>query len=110
MPEINTKLDLIQHVQATGSHFFCANAMKFFSSRLLEPIIQRNGRVYFLTSERFMPLYGHPAARKYTIRTLDLADSNASIDEIGAFQEYQTARQARQALFDYLDFLDATKE
>jgi len=98
-PEIYTKGDLVRHMQSNGSHFFDPETMRFFNSRLLGPIVQKGELVYFITSERF-DLDRSP--RKYTIRKLKLSSPNATVCEIGEFQQYHTVRDARKALKDYL--------
>lgn len=110
---INTKRDLLEYCENNGNHYFSKGTMRWFNSRLLDTVIQRNGIVYFLTSEKFEShLYERHIVepRKYTIRKLELvAGERASFDNVGEFQEYKTARQARNALLDYLDFLDASQ-
>jgi hypothetical protein len=111
--KINTKRDLLEYASDNGNHYFSKGTMRWFNSRLLNGVIQRNGIVYFLTSEKFEShLYERHIVepRKYTIRKLELnAGERASFDNVGEFQEYRTAREARRYLFDYLDFLDASQ-
>jgi hypothetical protein len=51
-----------------GRHFFSADTMKFFNSRILPTVYQGPGGVYFITSEKFRGSDGVSAPRKYTIR------------------------------------------
>lgn len=99
---IITRLDLIQYVRSHGSHFFDPDTMRYFSSRLLGPIHQKGELVFFVTSERFIPMCGPADPRKYTIRCLDLRSEHVTITEIGTFQQYKTAREAKRALAKYL--------
>ena len=76
-----------------GHHFFDADAMAFFRSR-----IEDNGKVYggryFITSEQF-EFRGERFARKYTLRR---ANDDGSVETVfGQFQEYGTLTAAREA-------------
>lgn len=70
-----------------GQHFFDADTMRFFNSRVLGDLI--DGR-YFVTSERFDE--NHP--RLYTLRE---AMPNGHIETVGEFQGYTSARAAYTA-------------
>lgn len=108
---------------AGGGHFFDADTMRFFNSRILSGVrIGADGTVYFVTSERQSGTYGsypHPSysyPRRYTVRratrrdfeyidrmapgtpTLDHTIHGADIDTVGEFQGYDTARQAWRAI------------
>ena len=82
---------LIKYAEACGSHFFDADTMRFFKSRILDGVTIHDGRAYFVTSERFDA--GTP--RRYSARYMV---AGAHFFEVGEFQEYATARQARQAI------------
>jgi len=103
--KINFKEELIDYAQSKGSHFFDADSMRFFRSRILETIALKGDFVYFLTSEQFASR-GNIAPRKYTIRRLDLMSTNANIETVGEFGEYQTSYLAKMALKE----LTASKE
>lgn len=102
-----------------GSHFFDRETMRFFDSRLLEGVypceanritgespdtMQANpyaaevaNRFAFVTSER-----SDWEGRAYTVRILTLASvrddrPSVSIDTLGGFQHWGTAREARHA-------------
>jgi hypothetical protein len=77
--------------RAHDGHWFDADTMRFFSTRLGSDVI---GGRYFITSER-NETPGYPSGpRRYTIRE---AFADASIDTVGDFQEYATRKQAERA-------------
>lgn len=95
-----------------GGHFFDADTMRFFGSRVLSGL--RAGR-YFVTSERNPErrhagrhaAYRYP--RRYTVRRVTRRDivhttppaytvHTVDIDTVGDFQGYATARQAWAAI------------
>ena len=73
--------------KAAGYHFFDADTMRFFDSRILGGVV---GDGYFITSERD----DYDSPRMYTVRH---ANADGSIDTIGEFQEHKTAHAARKA-------------
>lgn len=68
-----------------GQHFFDANTMRFFNSRVCRKVIGN----YFVTSERF----DHNSPRLYTLRRVD---DRGWIGSIGEFQAFATSRAAYQ--------------
>lgn len=72
-----------------GHHFFDADTMRFFRSRVLSRIV--DGR-FFVTSEQFVSSTGAADARRYTIREA-LPDGDV-VTAADSFQEYATAAQA----------------
>ena len=76
---------------ARGGHFFERGAMRFFGSRAPKSGYRGlDGRVYFVTSEQFDEF----SPRLYTVRA---QKPDGSIDTIGKFQGYETARSASAA-------------
>lgn len=73
--------------QAAGQHFFDADTMRGFKTRVLGDL---HGGRYFVTSEP--DFYGRD--RRYTVRR---ANDDATIDTVGDFREYKTAYQAQKA-------------
>lgn len=71
-----------------GHHWFEADTMRFFRSRVLDGVI---GGRYFISSEQAP---GAGSSRCYTIRE---ASESGSISTVGEFQGYASARQARAA-------------
>ena len=86
--------ELQEYAAACGSHFFDADTMRFFKSRVLDGVTIHDGRVYFVTSERNSG-FGGDYSRRYTARVMC---AGAHIDAIRGFQEYATAREARAAI------------
>ena len=75
--------------QRAGSHFFDADSMRFFGSRILPTVY---GGRYFVTSEQ--DRYGN-GAKAYTVR---VCRENGHIDTVGEFQAYATRAQAVAAV------------
>ena len=106
--DIRTVSDLKITAHALGSHFFDADTMRFFNSRILDtlyPLTTESETAFgfFVTSER----YDENTPRKYTVRCYQVTTapresdgrivSRINIDTVGAFREYETARQAHSA-------------
>lgn len=84
----------IAHIKAaskeSGSHFFDADSMKFFDSKVGDAVF---GGRYFITSEQFHgPCGSEP--RKWTIR---VADDAGHISTVGDFQQFKTSAEAVKA-------------
>src|SRR3990167_9628009 len=77
--------------RARGHHFFEADTLRFFRSRILRGVI---GGRYFITSEQFEAYSGYRAPRKYSVREC-LEDGQ--IRTHGEFNTYETPAQARAA-------------
>jgi hypothetical protein len=83
-------IDAIQRAsRESGSHFFDADTMRFFGSRVLEPVVA--GR-FFVTSERSG--FDYDAPRAYTLREFM---PDASIATVGEFNGYATSGAAKGA-------------
>ena len=89
--------------ESTNSHFFDADTMRYFNSRLLGDVFPLDGwetregaRFLFITSERFM---GEP--RRYCVRMLTLIserDDRPAVRIDSDFDaRHDTAAQARRA-------------
>lgn len=78
-------------------HFFDADTMRFFKSRLLSHVVTlASGDVVFITSEAA----SGPVRRRYTVRVLR---SHGEIDSVaGGFQEHSTIKQALAAMNRYV--------
>lgn len=88
--------EIMQHNARAGYHFFEPATMRFFRSRVLPGVYHVGDRWnIFITSERFVTLYGTPAQRMYTIRQLE---RDGGIETIGEFQQYTSADSARRAI------------
>lgn len=77
-----------------GHHFFDADTLRFFSTRLSEIVIGASRTcALFVTSER--NTWGnHP--RKYTVRKIDHATGD--VTDVSEFQEYKTLAAAKGRL------------
>jgi len=110
--DIRTVSDLKTTAHALGSHFFDADTMRFFNSRILDGLHtltteSETAFGFFVTSER----YDENTPRKYTVRSYQVTTkpresdgritSRISIDTVGptssGFGGYGTAKQARRA-------------
>ena len=75
----------------SGYHFFSADTMRFFGSRIVSGLI---GGHYFVTSEE-SDVWNQP--RRYSVR---VAHSDGMIDTVGGFHVYQNAREAADVARD----------
>ena len=83
--------DIKQCAQICKSHFFDADTMRFFNSRVGETAYQDGrGGAYFTTSEK-----GPNNVRAYSVRHYDPA--RCGVETVGKFQAYKTAAQAQGA-------------
>ena len=93
--------DFVTRTYRAGSHFFTAEAMRFFSSRLLDEWHLSDTLVLFITSER-----DGQAPRRYTLRRADFYDDagreRVEIASVGAFQGHETLAAARRAARAFL--------
>lgn len=71
-----------------GHHFFDADTMRFFRSRVESDVI---GGRYFITSEQYESSTGERAPRRYTVR---VAKNNGDVDTVGEFQAFSTKAEA----------------
>lgn len=94
----NTVEEIRQEAARTGSHFFDADSVRWFASRIHGDLY--GGRV-FVTSERdtsrFFPAWD--GLRRYTVRVARYApgDSRLRIDTLGEFGEHATREEAHRA-------------
>lgn len=96
--------DLLPRADRAGSHYFSADTMRFFSSRLLDQWQLNDDLYLFVTSERG-PHDGEP--RLYTLRRADFyrddkGRERVEITAVGAFQEHETPAAARRAAREFL--------
>lgn len=95
------RYELIELVKRTGSHFFDADTMRYFKSRLHDIYAGPDGW-YFITSEKHEGpgIYGHRPInelRQYIVRRLAINEKgdNLDITEYNGFQLYPTLQRAR---------------
>lgn len=73
-------------------HFFDADSMKFFTSKVYELCWQKDDNIYFVTSEKDRFYIKHKGSiRAFTVR---VSNKVGHIDTIGEFQEHKTLSQA----------------
>lgn len=87
-----TMTDVRAANKASGHHWFDADTMRFFGTKIVSGLIM--GR-YFITSEK--PPYG---PRMWTIREVKNAQGN--IGTIGEFCGHNSARDARDTIDDLI--------
>lgn len=73
----------------SGSHYFDADTMRFFGSRVLDTVY---GGRFFVTSERTG--FDHNSPRAYTVREFM---PDGSIETVGEFNAYATSGAAKTA-------------
>lgn len=86
-----------QYYRKTKGHFFDADAMKFFKSKVYNVFQVNEKYIYFLTSERFVnyfPSY-HSEPRKYTVRVMDKNTFEILDND---FQKYSSKAAAEKAM------------
>ena len=92
--------EIRSRAQKNGSHFFDADTMRFFSSRISELMWEKGNDIYFITSEADKGYIKHKGSiRAYTVRK---CTKEGSIDKVSDFQEYPTLAQARSAIKEVL--------
>lgn len=101
-PHYRTLEDIRRRNAALGHHWFSADTMRFFSSRVQERIyVAKDGRAFFVTSERSGGCNPGSYDIRYTVPrrlyTVRVANLDGSIDTVGEFQQYTTGRQAHAA-------------
>jgi hypothetical protein len=85
---------------ASGSHWFEPGAMRFFKTRLPQSgIIDRSGKMWFVSSEAF-----RPNQRKYSVRFFD--PGTGSVNTHGDFNCYASRSAAANAMRRAITALD----
>lgn len=75
------------------NHFFDADTIRFFNSRVSDRAYKVGDKAYFITSER-SKIGNQP--RKWSIRVIDLTTGN--IRTVGQFQEFNSSKEAKAEL------------
>lgn len=88
-----------EHNKKAGFYFFEPATMRFFRSKVeSKPLIEKEDKVFFITSEQFKPSNGPAELRMYTIREYNKATGD--VTTVGEFNKYKTKQEAvRQARF-----------
>ena len=95
LSDIWTVSALKQYARECGSHFFDADTMRFFRSRVAPRVYHMATGIVFITSEQF----DANSPRLYTVRIMR---EGANFDDIDGFQAHSSLRQARAAAKRYL--------
>lgn len=74
-----------------GEHWFDKKMMRFFSSAVEEFATVKEGKAYFVSSEKTTP-----TLRLYSVRVCDL--ETGIVGTVGEFQEYETQEQAKETI------------
>jgi hypothetical protein len=82
--------DIRERNRRSGRHFFDADTLRFFRSRILPTVHVGTTRAFFVTSEQ----YDDDAPRRYTVR---FCDPDGDCGTIDTFQGHPTARAAQDA-------------
>lgn len=81
-----------------GSHFFDADTMRFFRSKIpadgIRPVTDQRG--YFLTSEQFVPFDGEPFAREFNVRDYEVVtrEDGSQYLRIDTLETFESRREA----------------
>lgn len=112
---IRTAQDVRDTADRLGSYFFSEGAMEFFQSRLQDlhrSLTTSDGTGtdtgLFVTSERFVPLYGDPEPRTFTVRRYVLTRDDQGRDSIDITtcedgSQLPTRAAAERFMRDYQD-------
>lgn len=87
---LNTIEEIKQASKDAGGHWFDADTMRFFRSRIGHKAYPVSDGAFFVTSER----YDDDSPRLYTVRR---AYDSGEIETVGEFQGYATLEQANTA-------------
>ncbi len=102
--EGNYAIDTVKSRAENGKspHFFDADTMRFFSSRISEKTweLKDSDEIYFITSEADNSRIKHAGSvRQYTVRS---CGKDGNIEKVSEFQEFPTIREAQKFLKEYL--------
>ena len=86
-----------RRAEKSAPHFFDADTMRYFSSRVSELAWRIEDDIYFITSEadRNTRYYHKGCVRAWTVRKCDKYGDITSISE---FQEFESLNEARRAI------------
>jgi len=90
---IPTEYNLVRAARLAGSHWFDADTMRSFGSKL-GAIRSTPTRILFLSSERDRHGHWHGGKRRYTVRAFD----GLSVYSVSEFGEFATSAAARRRL------------
>ena len=98
----NYLLDEVKTRASKGSpHFFDADSMRFFSSRISDLCWRVGEKIYFITSEADRGWTIHKGSvRGWTVRAID---KKGDIQKLGEFQEHENLNEARKAIKETIE-------
>lgn len=103
MRKFNSVAEIRAAIKAGGSHFFDADTMKFFGSRVEQGVYGPNGRV-FITSEQVPDYLGRRVGRRWTVReVVERESERLSVNTVGNFMQFGTLSGARRAAKSYAE-------
>jgi hypothetical protein len=92
-------MDIYSIKRRHNGHWFDADSMRFFSSRLPQGGWKLENKVYFITSEQFKGMYEPDGKRLYTLRVMDY--QTGSVNTVGDFNKLSKS-EAQTALNNIL--------
>jgi hypothetical protein len=95
-PQYETVADVKRANHDAGQHWFDRDTMRFFASRVGSRLYHNR---FFVSSEQFRSFTGADGDRAYTIRE---AMPDGSIEEVGAFQQFETMGAAVAGIRDFM--------
>ena len=101
LSEIYSNEQLKQFAKQEESHYFDADTMRFFNSRLLFGFHHTEKGIIFITSEKF----DYKSPRLYSVR---LMDDTGRVDNLSEFQAFDYSYQARAFAKDQARLLNTT--
>lgn len=99
MKALKSIADIKAKNRQIGHHWFDADTLRFFDSKIYPRLYHVTEGAYFVTSER-----GPDLVRKYTVR---FAKSSGKIETVGEFQQYATHDGANEAAKNYARLIGA---
>lgn len=84
-----------RRAQEAGSHWFDPGSMRFFRSRVgWGGYVHEDGRIFFVSSERFVSSTGWSPGRKFSVRVMT---PDGNVGTVGEFQQYASRSGADAA-------------
>jgi hypothetical protein len=91
-------MEEIRRAAKYETHFFDAESLRFFDSRISHHGYRVKWSVFFVTSERFHGSDGTVYPLRYSVRSIDLNDWRVrTLPNHAAFQAYETGYKAHVA-------------
>jgi hypothetical protein len=92
-----------------GGHFFDADTMRFFRSRIGSRVFTGPGGIFFVTSEQRTGMDGTERPRTYTVRQFNPLDGDIrTVGEFGGYRTEAAAKAFAKQHSQYVASLDTT--